>query len=375
MFDNNVELSRLLDVTHTLPVVIDPQGPIPSNSQNYLPVLNVVNHGFEFTVRELLHAIGCKTAALPMSEADECLKSAYIYIHLLDLHSNPLSFKDGIDQDLKSMRSQQIGIGMTCLFASRHYSIPWDQLESIPGRELRFDYRGRSNGLQCIFESKGTVNQRSQSAQITHGIDKKNAHHNRGEHFDVELIISTHIGERGEQPRILLADPDFSNFSHAFDDALDDVYSLRHYARVFQFIGMPWIARRFYMSAKRLLQGKTIGEAKSELVGQDYQADKVIVGNDTFIGNWYSSWIPEDSKRYDHFSKYKLPELRTVEKIRIFQGLRVDIYETLLSEDFSSIVLLSDDMRKSYQLTDDGMLVSVFPDATILGIDATRKYR
>lgn len=180
MITTQADLDRCLDRLHTLNVEISLAGPLPQANQAYDTVRSLPQTGFSFTPRELLHAIGCKTAAIPSSARDECVKSAWLYTHILDLEGPYLSFRGTHGSDLQANRSQEIGIGVMCLLAQRHFNIPWDQLGSLPGRGKRFDYRGTDGILECIFESKGTSYRRHQPSQIDDGIEKKNAHHARG---------------------------------------------------------------------------------------------------------------------------------------------------------------------------------------------------
>ena len=149
-------LQEFLSRRHTIVVRQDDRGRLPEGNSTYDPIRKVIRSGFSFRTIDLLHAIGCKTASLSMSENQECLRSAYVFTKILDLDAPQLCFIPGLDSDLQTPRSQELGIGMTCLLASRCFSIPWDQLDSIPAPGKRFDYRAAANGLKCIFESKGT---------------------------------------------------------------------------------------------------------------------------------------------------------------------------------------------------------------------------
>lgn len=222
MIRTQQQLDQLLNRRHTFPVEVDALGPLPATAA-YSPLKNIEHRGFSFAAQTLLHAIGCKTTPLPRSQQDECLRSAHLFTHVLDLEQVPLCFIGKLG-DLQTNRSMELGIGMTCLFAHRHWAIPWDQLQPIPGRGLRFDYRGRGRlpdggtragkrrrVINAIFESKGTKYRASQSKQVIHGRKKKAAHHRRGDRFDVELIVSTHVGSSGQKPRILIADPPMDN--------------------------------------------------------------------------------------------------------------------------------------------------------------------
>lgn len=174
------ELDAALDRVHVIPIEVSNQAPLPATNTAYDPVRNLQQTGFQITARELLHAIGSKTAALPSTAQDDCLRASLLYTYVLDLTSQYLRFKSGLDSDLQTPRSQEIGIGMMCLLANRCFNVPWDQLGSLPGRGLRFDYRGQHNGFDGIFESKGTSYRSNQNGQIDHGIQKKEAHHIRG---------------------------------------------------------------------------------------------------------------------------------------------------------------------------------------------------
>ena len=67
MITNQAELDRCLDRSHNISVEISEIGSLPQDNQAYNDLRNLPQIGFEFTPRELLHAIGCKTAALPVS--------------------------------------------------------------------------------------------------------------------------------------------------------------------------------------------------------------------------------------------------------------------------------------------------------------------
>ena len=119
------ELNSALDKTHVIPVTVSADAPLPKDKASYDPIRNLVqNGGLEITTRELLHAIGSKTAALPSSAQDDCLRASLLYTYILDLERPYLAFKPGMDSDLKTPRSQEVGIGITCLLANKAFSIP-----------------------------------------------------------------------------------------------------------------------------------------------------------------------------------------------------------------------------------------------------------
>jgi hypothetical protein len=368
MITTQADLDRCLDRVHTLQVGISPNGPLPYGRASYAPLLALPQQGFSFTPRDLLHAIGCKTAALPMSARDECLKSAWLYTNIFDLEGPHLSFQGAYGSDLQIARSQEVGIGMTCLIAERYFGIPWDQLGPLPGRGKRFDYRGTNGSLQCIFESKGTSHRSNQDPQIASGLEKKTAHHSRGEHFDIELIISSCISHNGDPPRILLADPDRSSIKHLYERGDNRYFRLRHYCRVLQYVGLPRSAfhlnrySREYLENRRSIY-RTIMDEKQE---RGYLSS-IRLGNDEFLGRWFDSWLPKDSTRYktlyERSRKYPFSQAST--RRSIFQGLRRDVYEAgLLPEPFSHPLLEKRERDKYGAFNSSG--VSVFADGTVM---------
>jgi hypothetical protein len=362
------ELDRLLDRQHTARVIISDDSPLPEDRDVYDPLWMLPILGFSFTPRELLHAIGCKTAALPLSAKDECLKSAWLYTNILDLEGPHLSFKNLYGSDLQIARSQEIGIGMMCLIAERYFNIPWDQLGPLPGRGKRFDYRGHNGSINCIFESKGTSHIHNQSKQIDNGIEKKNEHHARGDHFDVELIISSYIGQNGGPPRIVLADPDKSSLKELYFRGDDRYFRLRHYCRVLQYVGLPESAFKLNQFAREYLDNrlslpKTILDEKRE---RGF-LQKVTIEGDEFFGRWHDSWLPKDSTRYarlikeDKVLRSRLPS----PALKVFQGLRRDIYESGLSDEpFSHHLIKKKEINTYRSYKKAG--VSVFPDGTVM---------
>lgn len=373
MIRTQQQLDAGLDRLHTAQVVISADGRLPQDNEAYDSLATLPQRGFSFTPRELIHAIGCKTAALPTSAKDECIKSAWLYSHILDLESPHLSFRGAYGSDLQTPRSQEVGIGMLCLIAERHFGIPWDQLGPLPGQGKRFDYRGTTPQLQCIFESKGTSHIRNQTSQIRSGLDKKAAHHTRGENFDVELIISSFIGHNNDPPCIVLADPDKSSFKDLYARGDNRYYRLKHYCRVLQYIGLPRssyflnLYAREYLDQRRSVN-RTIFDEKAE---RGY-LESITIKGDEFLGRWFHSWLPTQSKRhqrlYEKASKLQLDE--TSKSRSVFQGIRRDVYEAgLTSEPFSQPLLNRETTKKYRRLDHSG--VSVFPDGTVMAFRQT----
>ncbi|MBL7185264.1 MAG: hypothetical protein ISS70_02985 [Phycisphaerae bacterium] len=255
-----------------------------------------------------------------------------------------------------------------CLLAQRHFNIPWDQLGSLPGRGKRFDYRGTDGILECIFESKGTSHVGYQSKQIGGGIDKKNAHHARGEQFDLELIVSTFIGHGEGPPRIVLSDPDKNSFRRLYERGDIKYHRLKHYCRVLQFIGLPRSAYALnlyayqYLARKHLIPRTIIDEQRDRNL-----LETITIDGDEFIGRWFDSWLPKESIRYKRlYGKEKKLGVPLFSGRRfVFQGLRRDIYDSgMTSEPFSQPLLTKPEIEK-YQHFDQSV-VSVFSDGTVM---------
>jgi len=377
MIRTQQELDACLDRLHRVQVRISPDGPLPQNQLAYEPIVSLIQNGFSFTTRQLLHAIGCKTAALPVSANDECFKSAWLYTNILDIEGPYLSFRGTYGSDLQIARSQEIGIGMMCLIAEKCLGIPWDQLGPLPGQGKRFDYRGVSNQWECIFESKGTSHRENQSSQIKNGLEKKDAHHMRGEHFDIELIISFYIGHNGNEPRVLLADPDKSSFKELYNRGDDRYFRLKHYCRVLQYVGLPksaYYLNRYAMDYlyKRRSIYKTIIAEKEE---RGY-LKSININGDEFLGQWFRSWLPKNSTRYKRlYNREKSFFVASEGKQReVFQGMRRDVYDAgLRSEPFLyPLMMKKNDIERYHSF--DGMGVSIFTDGTIM-IFKQREFR
>jgi len=361
------ELDVALDREYVIPVEIDQRGGLPVDKPEYDCIRNINQTGFRITARQLLHAIGCKNACLPMSEKDECLKSAYLFTKILNFDGQNLRFIDGIESDLQTVRSQEIGIGVTCLFANRFWQIPWDQLVQIPGPGKRFDYRGEANGVQAIFEAKGTKYLSKQASQIQSGLEKKEAHHNRGDNFNVELIISTSIGTGNSSPRIMLADPEFDSFEFAFGDLAKMFFRYRHYSRVMQFIGATKSARRLYLDSNKILKHNRI-DFRQETTGHEFIQNlvEITIEDKIYLGRWFDKWIPENSKRYARiYDKYHDRSFAPF-SIRVFQGVDIDVIKRLFSGELEDIDISTEIRKIRIGISEDLPIASLFPDGTAL---------
>jgi len=361
------DLDVALDLPRIFAVQISPDAPLPLNRPQYDAIRQLPDIGFDFTLRELLHAVGSKFAALPANYHDDCIRAALFLSYTLDLEADELCFHQHPDSDLVTPQSQAVGIGMLCLLAYRFFDIPWDQLGSLPGPGLRFDYRGRGPGIDAIFESKGTRHRGNQSGQISSGVEKKAAHHQRGQRFDIELIVSTFIGEHGTTPRILIGDPDFDKLASIYDRADDRFFRLRHYARVLQFVGLPKSAFLLNAYAKKYLRGerrisKTILDEKA-LAGY---LTSLQIGEFRYFGRWFDTVVPEQSKsaKKDRYRRFLRQGRRGIGQRRVFQGMREDVYRAgFYGEPFSHKLLSRKEIERSRVKIDRN--ISLFPDGTI----------
>jgi hypothetical protein len=161
------ELDAALDRQHTFAVEISPAAPLPQNRPVYDPIRQLPVTGFRFTMRELLHAIGSKTAALPMNQYDECMRVSLWYESIMDFDAPNLYFFHHPDSDFVTPISQGIGIGMMCLLIYGLFNVPWDQLGSLPGPGLRFDYRARRNGFDGLSpKAHGTEENKTNKLKV-----------------------------------------------------------------------------------------------------------------------------------------------------------------------------------------------------------------
>ncbi len=175
-----IQLDNNLDKTYRIAVKIAENAPLPPNKSGYQSLYNLPSTGFSFTPRELLHAIGTKCAKLPISPTDQPIIFALAHMRMLDLSCDELTITGEFHSDMLANRSEEFGVGMTCLIAEKLIGIPLDQIEPIPGPGTRFDYRGSNGRLNCIFESKGTTHKSNQNHQVITGINKKRIlHYNR----------------------------------------------------------------------------------------------------------------------------------------------------------------------------------------------------
>jgi hypothetical protein len=368
------ELQNQLDKSFTIPVII--QTDTFANNIPYNQINTLNNSGFTFTAKELLHAIGSKTASLPANNQDESINAAYLYALILDFTGQNLGYKQSvnIDSDLQTNRSNEIGIGIGCLLANKQFSVNWDTLESIKGLGKRFDYRATNPGQNYVYEFKGTKYRGKQNEQITNGIEKKNEMHRRDEVYDVELIISTYLGYSNSQPRIILADPPFEGFANQFTNEAETVYLLRHLSRIAQFIGNPPLGRILYVQSREFDISKNINETQSlgqRLVSRDIgliedtvESKKLIIlnfDNTEYIGRWVSYWRPQKKRTNQNFI---IPPISDNQRFEVFQGVNIELYNLMLTSD---IVNFNNKVRYERRNFSTETSFTAFSDGTIMG--------
>lgn len=363
------ELNFLLDKSFTIPVEIKLDS-FPNNSP-YQQIANIEH--INITPRELLHAIGSKTAALPANNRDECVNSAYLYTHILDFEGEHLGYKPNLnmDSDLQTNRSNEIGIGIGCLVANKLFDVNWDTLESVKGQGKRFDYRATTPGQNYVYEFKGTKYLSKQKEQIENGIIKKDAMHNRNESYDVELIVSTCFDSSNKSPKIIFADPPFEGYENEFSPEAEIIYHLRHLARISQFIGNPRLSRVYYNESKKYSTSKKIDQLQQNqyqtilpIETPLYLGDVVTINieNRNFIGRWVDYWQPKNKATRKAF---ELPDISEENKLEIFQGVTKELYQLMVSNDILKIKDIKR-FQKARIMTENNIEFSVFSDGTVM---------
>src|SRR4029453_17616815 len=100
--DSQDEIDNYLDRQYRIPVAISPLAPFPVKNHHYQALHALERAGFTFKLRELLHAIGCKVAALPSNAEDQCLRAAQLLLMTLDLRESHLCFRSDIASDFQT---------------------------------------------------------------------------------------------------------------------------------------------------------------------------------------------------------------------------------------------------------------------------------
>jgi len=293
------------------------------------------------------------------------------FIRLLDLESPYLVYKDemGYGSDFQIFYSYGVGVGMSCLIASKCLGIPYDQFEPIPGPETRFDYRGESRDLRCVIESRGTKYKDTQYSQVEGGIEKKATCKKRGDKFDIGLVVSTCIRLKPERPRIIIADPKYSGTM--FGKSSEIYYRYRHFVRVMQFIGATPLSRALFVESNNILRGKQSEQFyfKNQDFNTTEEMAEIEVDNLVYIGRWIDDWIPKESFRYRRLRSIKLPsplKSRPKMKLSVFQGLSYMNFQAIMYGGVEDITITTGEKLASIRETKNGDIASVFPDGTIL---------
>lgn len=342
------------------PTAIDPAGPL-KNTPAYLPLANIAKTGFEFRFADLLHAIGCKTANLSSSDSKKARNAAQLYAHILRMNpAGHLVTKGGVDPDLRTPRSQEIGIGLTCLVARHYWRFTLDSLEPIRGRGKRFDYRAKKRGLTGIFEAKGSSSTTTQTKQVTNGLVKKRAHHARGETHDIELIVASLVGSgAAARNRLVLADPFFDEPEWHYSDEGDRFYRIRHYSRVLRYAGLGAASGSAYLTSLAMIHDlgyraqRSLARLRRDVDDEPPQSVQEV-GGGKYLGRWVESADLDDSQR--DF------EPRSEPGRRVFQGIRAEVYEAVVAGSVE-VPQFQDGLLREGKLT-----WSVFEDGSIFGL-------
>jgi hypothetical protein len=367
--DSQDGIDAFLDRNFTITVETTNVAPLPSN-QAYAPLAALTGTGFSFQLRDLLHSAGTRFVRFPLSSADAPLQAAGFLLYTLDPAAAQLCFLGGIDSDTQRVLSEGVGVGVAYLLAERVLGIPRDQIGSIPGPGKRFDIRGKSSVIRAILEAKGTKYREKQKRQIEDGIAKKAVHHALGESYDVELIVSTHVGTLGNQPRILLADPENDGFEWEFSAQGDKFFRLRHYAKLMQFIGAPALARLLYLEARDLWRQGFHQSRASGFAEAPIPPDRVRVAGEEYVGTYFRSDSALALAGYSSVRSWMTRRVGIDPRFALFQGLqasRVDAIRNvgIQGSDPSDLAELSESPSEATQ-DEVGRRVSLFTDGSLL---------
>ena len=242
-----------------------------------------------------------------------------------DLRRSDLGFRKFRGSDVLAMKSQSVGIGISCLLFRRLWGFPLKGIEPIAARGKRFDYRAKKDQLTAVFEAKGSTSRPVQNRQIKDGIAKKLIQRRAGVRADIELVVSTRLTPSISTPSsITLADPTSILPAWTFDEDGDLFYETRHWVRVLNFIGATH-------SAKRLNRFNLRPDAESgspNIVSQkilpvptvssdDDKLEYLTIEGMIFVGQWSTVNItaPDGTSPFE----------------RIFHGLLLDAYHSLLT--------------------------------------------
>jgi hypothetical protein len=342
----------------------DERGPLVGDA--YAPLRRILKGGFRFTLLELLHAIGVKTCPFPQTQV-EAVSNAWLFSKLLYGDGGFLRIRR-IASDLHAIRSQELGIGVMCILVNRLWNVPFEGLEAIRGRGMRFDYRAQTPHLLGIFEAKGTASRGRQGQQIANGLAKKRAHHDRGEHFDLELIVSTAVSRR-ERPRIVVADPELTDWESAFGEFSEKEYRLRHFARVSAFAGARLLGRQLKKNADMPWASTPLTLRRhpgNEVEREIEQLEETDVEGRTFAGRWVERWLPKTDRPGGKRTAYEEAVSGFTPGLRVFQGCERSVLGRLLRGDWETQIGVAPFQSRERLVPGSGEIASIFEDGSIL---------
>lgn len=351
----------------------------PATTPPFAPIHGFVSTGFPLTYAELMHAVGCKIANLPMSEKEECRKSAYYLAHLLCLGGAEIRFKSHPDSDMVTSISQTVGAGMVCLLAHKGWQIPFDRMEPIPGRGKRFDYRARTDLYAFRFEAKGTRHSGNQAKQVTNGLKKKAVERASGVVVDVHLVVGTLISQRASlASTMLVADPSKEIDPWVYSPEGDEYFRLRHHARVCNYAGLPGLGVKLKRMADELhkmrVEFAVFGSRRyhepDPLAGAVPNIRRVKIDGVHYLGRDVAWSTSEDLTPQHPRNAAFGPGPGFV----LFQGVSEQVVASLL-KSLSGGPMPSDsegDARTIRSLPWPGGTATVFPDGSILGITSAK---
>lgn len=203
-------------------------------------------------------------------------------------------------------------------------------------------------------------------------MQKKTAHHEDGEHYDIELICSACIGIGKQKPRILLADPPRPLDEWLVTNQAEKFFRLRHYARIMQFVGATALARQLYLESVEL---KDFGLTRIDRLRKysllPTPEARVRVENEEFLGTYYDQTFPMRSDRYVYRRTRVIMREPIDARIRIFQGIRTDRFNKIhngAAEDLRA----QGPARVRRRTTETNCVASVFADGSIFFAELQR---
>jgi hypothetical protein len=178
----------------------------------------------------------------------------------------------------------------------------------------------------------------------------------------------------------VVGDPEFDAMADIYDRVDDRFFRLRHYARVFQFVGLSKSAFLLNRYALAHFGGATDEEMKMRAEVQadnDLEEETLQIEtfqNEGYFGRWFAGIAPEGSRRYreDRYGRQLVDRFDQGLPRRVFQGIREDIYHAGHSDEpFSHQLLSREDIEAS--LIKIGRNASIFSDGSVQIFSAGRR--